>query len=492
MGNCLFEHQANADQDDISLRVLIHEDSMSIAVEFREPYVSLNMAQEACTIFTKAVDYLLTTDTAQCMEHRREGTRESGANSDDRLASKSLFDGFLEALVGTDGLSITKFWQGQFSNIQGSHFPLPRTASIPSRPNKEVELTTTGLQWSQSEFTAATMIRATWSVVSAGFTGSNEALFGAIANDCQTIVPIRVLLNWEGSTNGLLQEVQRQTVEMVPFVQTGLGRIRHLNDETALACDFQTLLHVFIHSDTVLGRDQSAISVSEKVEERHKFNTYAIVLECQIQTDGVVTCIKFDSDVVGEVQVARIGHQFEHVLRQLFNSISTEMRLRDMTRLSQRDLDDVWAWNSTVPEPIEACVHDLINDRTIEEPSALAIQAWDGDLTYRDLDELSSRLAYNLAKKGVGPGVIVLLCFEKSMWMPVAAIAVMKAGGASAALDTATQPESHNGSSECQDYSVISDKRRSFTPPGGSGGSYRRACSTLRYKFRAASRTPEP
>lgn len=38
------------------------------------------------------------------------------------------------------------------------------------------------------------------------------------------------------------------------------------------------------------------------------------------------------------------------------------------------------------------------------------------------------------------PGAIVLLCFEKSMWMSVAALAAMKAGAAMVAMDTA-QPE---------------------------------------------------
>ncbi|KAF2752950.1 acetyl-CoA synthetase-like protein [Pseudovirgaria hyperparasitica] len=42
--------------------------------------------------------------------------------------------------------------------------------------------------------------------------------------------------------------------------------------------------------------------------------------------------------------------------------------------------------------------------------------------------------------QGVKPGVIVPLCIEKSKWMPVAMLAVMKAGGASIVLDSA-QPE---------------------------------------------------
>jgi non-ribosomal peptide synthetase component F len=61
--------------------------------------------------------------------------------------------------------------------------------------------------------------------------------------------------------------------------------------------------------------------------------------------------------------------------------------------------------------------------------------AWDGDLTYGELDALSSALAEHLAERGVGPEVFVPLCFEKSRWTIVAMVGVMKAGGMFVLLD---------------------------------------------------------
>ncbi|KAG9375625.1 hypothetical protein A1F94_013763, partial [Pyrenophora tritici-repentis] len=45
-------------------------------------------------------------------------------------------------------------------------------------------------------------------------------------------------------------------------------------------------------------------------------------------------------------------------------------------------------------------------------PDAAAICAWDGEMKYGELDELSSRLAGYLVGLGVGPEAIVPLCFE--------------------------------------------------------------------------------
>lgn len=67
--------------------------------------------------------------------------------------------------------------------------------------------------------------------------------------------------------------------------------------------------------------------------------------------------------------------------------------------------------------------------------------AWSrGRLTYSDLDRTASRLALELTRLGVGPEVIVPLCSEKSPWMVVAMVAVLKAGAAFVAVDPGQPP----------------------------------------------------
>ena len=85
--------------------------------------------------------------------------------------------------------------------------------------------------------------------------------------------------------------------------------------------------------------------------------------------------------------------------------------------------------------------HDLFSRRARQNPNAMALCAWDGEVTYIELDDLSTRLAqYLRAELKVGSGVMVLLCFEKSMWTSVSMLAVIKAGGSFVPMDT-EQPE---------------------------------------------------
>lgn len=109
--------------------------------------------------------------------------------------------------------------------------------------------------------------------------------------------------------------------------------------------------------------------------------------------------------------------------------------------LKTRDLDQIWAWNQNVPPAICTPVQGFIQTNVKASPDAPAVCGWDGDLTYAELDNFSARLARNLRDRGVGPEIIVPLCFEKSAWTIVAMLATVKAGGAFVLLD-AKQPES--------------------------------------------------
>ncbi|KAH8761911.1 hypothetical protein BGZ57DRAFT_992597 [Hyaloscypha finlandica] len=83
------------------------------------------------------------------------------------------------------------------------------------------------------------------------------------------------------------------------------------------------------------------------------------------------------------------------------------------------------------------CIHDMISSTTTRNPDDQAINSWDGQLTYSQLDKLSSRLAVYLVSLNIGPEIIVSLCFEKSMWTVVAMLGVLKSGGAFVLLDPA-------------------------------------------------------
>lgn len=109
--------------------------------------------------------------------------------------------------------------------------------------------------------------------------------------------------------------------------------------------------------------------------------------------------------------------------------------VRDLDSFSARDLEQIMNWNETAPGKVQACAHHFIERNARDSPGSPAVCSWDGNLTFGELDRLSFQLAHHLIGLGVGPEVLVPVCFEKSMWTIVAMLAILKAGGAFVPLD---------------------------------------------------------
>ncbi|KAI0804274.1 peptide synthetase [Xylaria sp. FL0064] len=121
-------------------------------------------------------------------------------------------------------------------------------------------------------------------------------------------------------------------------------------------------------------------------------------------------------------------------------SLSTPPTDVEVDGLSAEQLEQLWSWNSPLPPTLDICMHDIIKEQAQRNPQKLAIESWDGNFTYHDVDSLSDLFASRLVALGVAPGTIVPLCFEKSRWTAIAVLAVMKAGAVFALTDP-SQPE---------------------------------------------------
>ena len=62
-------------------------------------------------------------------------------------------------------------------------------------------------------------------------------------------------------------------------------------------------------------------------------------------------------------------------------------------------------------------------------------------LSYGELDKRANQLAHHLIALGVGAEVPVGVMMERSMELPVALLAVLKAGGASVPMDPSYPPD---------------------------------------------------
>ena len=135
------------------------------------------------------------------------------------------------------------------------------------------------------------------------------------------------------------------------------------------------------------------------------------------------------------MQARRTIHTFTKIISSLVSSPS--QIIDNINPLSDFDKAQINSWHQQLLETpaVEECVHEAFAKRVKIQPDALAITSWDGELTYSELDDLSTRLAHYLISVGIEPETIIPLSFEKSTWVVVSILAVLKAGGSCVTLD---------------------------------------------------------
>lgn len=106
--------------------------------------------------------------------------------------------------------------------------------------------------------------------------------------------------------------------------------------------------------------------------------------------------------------------------------------------ITEAERQQLAAWNATQQDyPRDVCVPQLVANQASTRPGAIALEANDHAITYRELNEQANQLAHYLQSVGVGPNTLVGVVMERSLDMVVALLGVLKAGGAYVPLDPA-------------------------------------------------------
>lgn len=90
---------------------------------------------------------------------------------------------------------------------------------------------------------------------------------------------------------------------------------------------------------------------------------------------------------------------------------------------------------TSAPYPEDVLLHGGFERQVQERPNAVALRCADRQLTYRELNEQSNRLAHCLRERGVQRGVLVGLCLPRGPDLIISVLAVEKAGGAYVPLE---------------------------------------------------------
>ncbi len=342
------------------------------------------------------------------------------------------------------------FWAEQLLDVKPSPFPsLPENDSLALASSTWTQ--NVHISWANAfGVTKALLLRAAWAILmclrsnnpdttfavtqsgrSAPITGIQRMIGPTI-----TAVPLRVKINRDSSIQDFLKQVMQQAADMIPFEHYGSINVRRrIGSDGLRACDINNLLLIQSWDEESIARPLSQLGLAPLKSQDLPFAyDFPLVNECTMTADGYRLDLRYDDRVLPASGIRVLASQFNEIVSQLCNAGSDTL-ISSIRCFGKEDYAQICAWNQTQPEGVNSTAHELFHQQAELSPAAQAVYAWDGILTFGELDFYTTLFAYFLKDMGVVPEVLVPVCFEKSKWAVVAILAVLKAGGAWIPLD---------------------------------------------------------
>lgn len=159
-------------------------------------------------------------------------------------------------------------------------------------------------------------------------------------------------------------------------------------------------------------------------------------LECNLwqEADSLQGQFVYNRDLFDASRMQRVATHFTTLLESIAKG--ADERCSTLTLMDPAERDALARFNDTkIDFPSNVRVHELFEARTRGNPDALAVSDGARQFTYGELDEGANRLARQLRDYGVGRDVVAAVFLERSVDVVLAALAIMKAGGAFLQLD---------------------------------------------------------
>lgn len=366
-------------------------------------------------------------------------------NRESSTAPSHRWSSFVRFVESSNSEAAKSYWKTHLTGYEGQSFPR-HSKSTPARPDCVIRAESEVVD-GPSNVTLPTIMKTAWGLLLARYSGTQDVSFGVVSTGrtapvegiesligpTLTTVPYRFRFSRNESITRCLSDVQQQSMDMLVFEQLGLQDIMLLGSHgPKQAASFQSLL-IIQPEKTSAKSYEAGVEQVDCDDDYHL--TYPITLECATGRGKIAHMMSFDKSSVSPTQARRVLCQYIHVLGQLQNlSLSTDPISR-LSFVSKEDQAELSQWAAEPPRSIDTLIHDTIISRAQNYPATTAVSAWDGEISYEQLVCLSSGLAWRLVDLGVSSSSVVPIYSQKSMFVVIALLAVLRSGAAFVLVD---------------------------------------------------------
>lgn len=152
--------------------------------------------------------------------------------------------------------------------------------------------------------------------------------------------------------------------------------------------------------------------------------------------DGeLVASFAYSTDVFDAETIGRMGGHLRTLLQGIVAAPDQAIATLPLLPPAERELLAALGCGPAVQDVDGRLIHEIVQSQADRTPDAVAVEYGDLRLTYAEIDRRANRLAHTLQSLGVGNGVMVGLFLERSLDLPIAYLAILKASGAYVPLE---------------------------------------------------------
>jgi amino acid adenylation domain-containing protein len=258
----------------------------------------------------------------------------------------------------------------------------------------------------------------------------------SIVGNCVNVLPLRLTIGPNDGLDSLLQQVSRGMRQMLRhqrFRSEDLRRDLGVRPDEPKIYGTKVNVMNFVY-DLRFGGHRSVVHNLSN----GPVDDLQIVVYDRKEGSDVRIDFRANPEHYTEEELASHQRRFMALLAQVA-TVAPDLPLHGFEMLDDRERHTILdIFNATAADyPKDQCIHQLFEEQVEKTPAAVAVIFENQQLTYRELNSCANQLAKHLRSLGVGPGVLVGICVERSLEMMRGLFAILKAGGTYVPLDPA-------------------------------------------------------
>jgi amino acid adenylation domain-containing protein len=271
-----------------------------------------------------------------------------------------------------------------------------------------------------------------------------EGLIGFFAN----MLAMRTDLSGNPSLREVVQRVRQVCLDAyvhqdVPFEKL----VETLQPERSMSYNPLIQIAFSLQQEAVLQEYTFADLNSESLYAQGETTKFDLVLTVVERAHGPVAVFDYNTELFATDTIQHLLTHLHRILEQMVSDPTTHVQSCTLlTEGEQSQLLTAWQSNlhSTTTAPT-TCIHHLFEEQVKRTPNAVAVIYEERKITYTDLNHQANQIAYALQSIGVGPGIHVGICLERSPELVSGLLGVLKSGGAYVLIDPDVSQEQLEG-----------------------------------------------